>query len=323
MVTPTKLLLFSVLIYFYHVVICISAQNAVIEKGVNAPRSEPRSFDVHGLNVVLLTLPESGNLAPLLALGEELVKRGHSVTLITTTRIEGNFSSRTIEQTARVGVTYKSAGNSIFNLNKLAKESKDIWTILSTFIKVMPQEQRRVMAFFDDYLNQNPVDIVVSTELLQPVTACINSAYKIPVIVLGTSLQYQIYTYPNWPWPGVLSGMSSDNLNFMQRFRNMFEYYLGNLIFKYGMIGTVMDSIQSYCPDATLSYASSALGTHIPHIVQSVIGFEYPRTISPLTSYFGPILSKSPDPIPDDLMSWLDKKRNDKLSTLVWAHFWC
>ena len=296
-------LLFSVLLYstLQQVVISTPAHDIVHTPDI--------SDEQGGLNVVLLTLPASGPLAPLLALGEELVKRGHSVTLITTTSDEGNFASRTMKQTERVGVTYKSAGKSIFNLNKVAKvASKGILAILSMFFELMPQEQGTVMAFIDDYLNQNKVDIVVCSEFLQPVMACINSEYHVPVIALGTSLQYQIYTYPNWPWPGVMSGAVSDNLNFMQRFRNTFEYYLGSLVLKYGMINSVMGNIQHYCPGATLSYAASATSIHLPHIVQSAIGFEYPRTISPLTSYVGPILSKSPDPIPEDLMTWLDKK---------------
>jgi glucuronosyltransferase len=296
----------SLLLLFFQVCSCTSIQSGV-QRGVS---KSSLLDDVQGLNVVLLTLPESGNLAPVLALGGELVRRGHSVTLITTTKIEGNFSNRTIEQAERVGVTYKSAGNSLFLLNEIAKKSvKDVWTILSTFTRVMPQEQGAIMAFVDEYLKKGTVDIVVSNELLQPVVACINSAYKVPVIALGTSLQYQMYTYPSWPWPGVLAGASSsDNLNFMQRFRNTFEYYLGNLVFRYGMIMSIMGAIQHYCPDATLQYASSVTSIHIPHIVQSAIGFEYPRTISPLTSYVGPILSNSPDQIPEDMMSWLDKK---------------
>ena len=272
--------------------------------------------------MALLTLPESGNLAPLLALGEELVKRGHSVTLITTTRKEGNYSSRTMKQAEKVGVTYLSAGKSMFNLNKIAKQSsKDVWTILSMFIKLMPQEQGNIMAFVDIYLNQNKVDIVVCSELLQPVMACINSAYQVPVIALGTSLQYQIYTYPQWPWPGVLSGARPDNLNFMQRLRNTFEYFVGMLVFKYAMIKSIMGSIQHYCPSATLGYASLATSIHLPHIVQSVIGFEYPRTMSPLTTYVGPILSKSPDPIPKELMTWLDKKGKQEVIYISMGSF--
>lgn len=161
-------------------------------------------------------------------------------------------------------MTYMSAGNSLFLISEIAKKSvKDVWTILSTFTRVMPQEQGTIMAFANKYLKINMVDIVVSNELLQPVMACINSAYKVPVVALGTTLQYQMYTYPSWPWPGALAGVSSDNLNFMQRIRNTFEYYVGNLMFRYAMTMSIMGTIQHYCPDATLKYASSVTSIHI------------------------------------------------------------
>ena len=144
---------------------------------------------------------------------------------------------------------------------------------------------------------------------------------KYLLLPFGTSLQYQIYTYPNWPWPGALSGVTLDNLNFLRRLRNTLEYYLGIIVFKYGLIRGIMSSIQRYCSDATLSYASSVTSIHIPHIVQSVIGFEYPCTISPLTSYVGPILSKSPDLIPDDLMSWLSEKNERQVIYISMGSF--
>ena len=40
----------------------------------------------------------------------------------------------------------------------------------------------------------------------------------------------------------------------------------------------------------------------------TVIGFEYPRTISPLTHYVGAILSKNPQNMSTELETWLDSK---------------
>ena len=72
----------------------------------------------------------------------------------------------------------------------------------------------------------------------------------------------------------------------------------------------MMQSIQHYYPSTTLTQASTAPGVYIPHRVPPVIGFEYPRTISLLTSYVRPILTKSPDPIPKELQEWLDSKED-------------
>ena len=118
-----------------------------------------------------------------------------------------------------------------------------------------------------------------------------------PVVALGTKFQYQFHTYPAWPWPGASSGAISDDLTFIKRLRNVFEYHLGSFILKNVVLRAVMGGIQQYCPDAGLSYTSNSIGVYLPHIVQTVIGFEYLRTVSPLTSYIGPILSKTPDPI--------------------------
>ena len=77
----------------------------------------------------------------------------------------------------------------------------------------------------------------------------------------------------------------------------------------------MMRSIQHHCPGTTLTQASTAPGVYILHIyiVPSVIGFEYPQIISPLTSYVGPILTKSPDPIPKELQEWLDSKEDQSI----------
>ena len=274
------------------------------------------------LNVLLMTLPASGHLASLLALGEELANRGHNVTLLTTHKEEGNFANKTKMQAERVGIAYKSTGKSNFLVTNLVKKTAfDPWTEFTTFLKIMPKEQKLYMASVNDYLNQNQVDVVICSEMLQPIMACINNAYDVPVIALGTTLQYQIHTYPAWPWPGLLSGFSSDDLTFAQRFRNALEYPFANIVFKHVMIRSVMYDIQRYCPNARLSYVLSAPGVYLPHIVQSVIGFEYPRTITPLTSYVGPILTKSPDPIPDNLIKWLNAKKDKKVIYISMGSF--
>ena len=296
--------------------------STTIQGHLNKDSEQPKGSAQQKLNILLMTLPESGNLAPLLSLGGELVLRGHNVMLLTTNREEGNFANRTMMQADKAGVEYKTAGNSVFNLNEIGKNpDKSLLKILSLFAKIMPQEQGILMESFAKYLDHNQVDAVICAELLQPVMACINSAYQVPVIALGTALQYQIHTYPVWPWPGVLSGFSSDDLTFGQRFKSTLAYHIGHFMFQHVMIRTVMSSIQHYCPDAGLSYASSAVGIYLPHIVQSVIGFEYPRTISPLTSYVGPILSKSPDPISSDLLQWLDVKGNGEVIYISMGSF--
>ena len=44
----------------------------------------------------------------------------------------------------------------------------------------------------------------------------------------------------------------------------------------------------------------------MPHIVPTAIGLEYPRPLTPLTTYTGPILSPVTDQLPEDVQVWLD-----------------
>ena len=54
------------------------------------------------------------------------------------------------------------------------------------------------------------------------------------------------------------------------------------------------------------------LGWEIPFIITTVLGLEYPRTISPLTTYVGPILSRKliNQSLLSDLFNWLLNKKN-------------
>ena len=167
-------------------------------------------------------------------------------TPISTARTEFHFTERTMRQTKEVGIAYVSAGESFMNVTKLQDSMINIWKLISSFLVLMPQEQGKIMAFFDGYLEHNPVDIVIYNELLQPIITCIDRGYQVPVIPLGTTFQYQFHTYPAWPWPGALSGAISDDLTFIQRLRNTFKYHLGSFMLKHVVLRTVMGNMQQY-----------------------------------------------------------------------------
>ena len=74
------------------------------------------------------------------------------------------------------------------------------------------------------------------------------------------------------------------------------------------LVRGIRSRLEDTCAGISLSYMSTAPGVYLPQIVPTIIGFEFPRTISPLTEYVGPILSKSPEPLDNDLKTWLDGK---------------
>ena len=261
------------------------------------------------LTVLLVSAPSAGHLSPLLALGEELVRRGYDVTLCVTN--DTRFTKSIKTKVATVGVKLMATGQSRLktvmgeNIGKGALSSGAL-----KFPSVLGYEAEIMLKFMETFIEQNDVDIVISEEFLTAALLCANHRYKIPTIIMSSTLQVMSYTYPSWPWPGILSGAVSDNLTFKQRLFVPFERTLMYLLLNYVMIPSFLNRLQKFCPSLTHRYVSIAPGTHLPQIIPSVIGVEYPRTISPLTHYVGPVLTKSPDPLPTDLQMWLSEKHD-------------
>ena len=262
------------------------------------------------LNVMILTLPAVGHVNPALAVGEELVRRGHNATFVMTSFPA--TENRTKEKVKVRGMTYQSAGESVMvaavAMRKNYAAVSNVFTVAKEVATVMPQELAVFAKFLDGYLATNSVDILIGGDYLQALVLCFGKQRNIKAVILGTTLQYQPHTAPQWPWPGMIAGSISDNLTFLQRLRLTLMGTTFQWFFRDIFIGYMLGSIQGYCPSVTLTQAATAPGVYIPQIVPSAIGFEYPRTISPLTTYVGPVLTRDPDPILTELQEWLDGK---------------
>ena len=262
------------------------------------------------LTVLLVSVPSVGHLSPLLALGEELVRRGHDVTLHTSNVNDSKFIEKIRAKATRVGLKFISTGQSIFKTveGHNAGEGALSSGTLKAFRSVLGSEAEIVLDFMDRFIKPNNVDIFIGEDFLATALACASRRYQLPTISLSSTLQVMPYTYPPWPWPGMLFGAVSDNLAFQQRLLIPFERVIGDVIQNYAIMPPQISKVVRFCHDMSTRYASIALGTRLPQIIPSVIGIEYPRTISPLTHYVGPVLTKSPDPLPTDLQMWLNEK---------------
>ena len=280
----------------------------------DSARHEVTEFE-RTLNVMILTLPAIGHVNPALAVGEELVRRGHNVTFVMTTF--PTTENGTVEKVKVRGMTYLSAGESAM-LSAVAMRKdyaavSNMFTVAKEVVTVMPLELTIFARFLDKYLTTNTVDVLVGGDYLQALILCFGQQRNIKVVVLGTTLQYQPHTLPPWPWPGMIAGSISDNLTFLQRLKLALTSAIFHSFFRNIFVGYMLESIQAYCPSVTLTQAATAPGVYIPQIVPSAIGFDYPRTISPLTTYVGPLLTRDPDPISTDLQEWLDSKKEQSV----------
>ena len=59
------------------------------------------------------------------------------------------------------------------------------------------------------------------------------------------------------------------------------------------------------CPSVRYNFVP---GLHFPQIIPSTIGFVPPYKKFSLTNHVGPVLTKLPDPLPCDLLEWLNNK---------------
>ena len=276
-----------------------------IARSLSSHTEEPRQ-----LSVLMVTLPLSGHLAVHVALGEELVRRGHSVTMFVAAP-EGYSGLR--EQVEKGGIQYRTApvrttreefvaivenhvNNTLGLMGTLASGGRMV-----AFIQEILQVTYSVLAKSEP----NQWDLVLTDEGTLSVTSCLSNIWRVPIIVLSSNLQFTPNHLPPWPFPTLLSNNLSDNLDFRGRFLVTIHAVLTKLMITMSVYATSSAVIE--CPTTTTQIISMS-GVRVPYIVPSVIGFEYPRPNSPLTTYVGPILSPVTDPLPENIQMWLGSR---------------
>lgn len=264
------------------------------------------------LNVLLLSDSLQGHLSNLLAVGEELVHRGHNVTLCMMVVLDQTDEERYRSLVERHGIHMWLVTGSkeyLITLEDLKRPVKYdiVWTMLFEIRSRGSHLMNTMAKTINKSLSDGEWDIVLGNDLIQVLVSCVHSAHKIPSVVVGTSLQTTVELYPPWSWPNPLHGASSDNLGFVERFLNA-PFKLALKLFVAFMFSSFKDALTDYCPSLTLQQAMTDTGVRIPFILPTVIGVEYPRTIMPLVDLVGPILPQSPAPLSRELQEWLDSK---------------
>ena len=298
-------------LYFVHGYQTTGLEEEVVSKSTvpeqNGDRQKP-------FNILMLSLPGAGHLMPLLALGEELVLRGHHVTLCTGQLSETN-EQKVVKMATKAGVAYLSNGRESGywqqTVNYKAISGIKGIKMLSPLIN----EIGGMLSFWFEKLAKEPAekenwDFILFDDILMPAAMCIHSQDKIPAVLVGTTSQMFVHLSPPWPWPHIKAGNTSDNLSFFHRLRSELTKLLAPLSMRFIFVGSQRSISNHYCPNATMTYLTTGPGIVVPYLVPTVIGFEYARMITPLSHYVGPLLTKRPDPLPNDLKQWLDNKQD-------------
>ena len=134
-------------------------------------------------------------------------------------------------------------------------------------------------------------DLVIGNEFLQGIVSCMTSIHRVPFVLIG-HLPASSHLYPSWPWPGLMHGAASDNMGFIDRaISALSSIVLKTFMYTFFLLTT--DTLSEYCPTVSVSQVVTDVGLRIPTIIPSVIGFEYPRTISPMVQYAGAMVSNT------------------------------
>ena len=260
------------------------------------------------LRVLLLSLPFVGHMTPLLSLADELVSRGHMVTMCVGAS-EDTFQKlkKQIEDSHAI---YHSFQNSFISLPPLPEQAGiiDIGSKMINAFRNVSLYSLNMLQSLNQSLTNGSYDIIIGNDFMMHVAMCIGSRWKVPVIIVAAGMQILPHHYPPWPWSGVLQAPASENLSFLQRMIGLMVFPLDAIVYKQFLMTAFKSVIQDFCPQATLAELSTASGIYVPHIVPTVIGFEYPRTLTPLCEYVGPLVPRHPKPLSQNmaLKQWLE-----------------
>ncbi len=249
---------------------------------------------------------------PPTSLGEELVRRGHNVTLCTTP-----MSGSTLPEKMAIsaGMNFVSAGEGylsyqefqqVFAASGLGNSTKsDSWKVFN-----LHPDTSIKMGNFLDKKNITNYDFIIASERLSPVLACLSKKWNVSGLIIASTHQMQDHHLPEWPFPPFYANKRgrlqiSDNMTFLDRIHAFLFIEYNKLFNRF-----YRSRFEYVCsdPEADYSFMNTFLGIRAPHIISTVIGFEYPRTTSPLTHYVGPVITKQKKAIPDEMLQWLDTK---------------
>ena len=265
------------------------------------------------ISVLLVNGLYTGHLFPLVSLGEELVGRGHKVTLIANV-LNGSHTYPDFPE--RVGINFVSSGydkywtqESLSEFNRQLSsgdiEHKEMLTKMHEAISTSTLQVKNKV----EEIGADQFDIIICDAGVQMIGTYFHVLGK-KAVILNPMLSVFVRTDLEWPTPQTLTGQS-DDLSFLERFLNVVILRPLLHIGFTSLFGAVIGEDEGYSKvlqnRGGIDYFYY-VGTHMPMIITSSFGFEFPRTRLPLVEYVGPVLFHTPPELKKDLKQWLDSK---------------
>ena len=283
----------------------------------NSSPDSSRELQKDSLSILFISSFFSGHIIPLLAVGEELVIRGHSVSFLTT-EVSG---SRLVPDVLKdIGLEFISAGpdprtrvqyeEAIYGL--MGKHLLEQVQEIATFARNHTLKLRIAC----DRLNFSRWDIVLADSLLFNLIRYIDLKWGSNVVLsTAVAADYASIESP-WPSPSTNVAGCSENLSFYRRLlnavffknplvsfwrmRSMKEYTAGN-------DGAMLDVVSS---DPLFHHYPDEFH---PSLVYSAVGVEYARPTYPGVHMVGPVLRSRITPLHPNLVEWISTNARSEI----------
>ena len=248
---------------------------------------------------------------PLLALGEELVRRGHRVAVIGPV-IEGVSTLPDIPLSK--GMEFYHGGNVSEEYHRTEMSGLKNVTSLFMFLYNMSKTLRESshenylipLRKAVDKLNSSDWDFIVADNVAVTILHYIMKEWDTDRVMMNFSPLPVLPAFaPPWTFPRGLTGFP-ENMNFKERFFNALRVPLETAAIWIFLSTSLAIPEEKQKTDLA---AIASMGHAYPVLVNTVIGFDYPKTIMPLAHFVGPLLNSNPTPLSADLQQWLHKCR--------------
>ena len=261
------------------------------------------------LSVLLVASSFIGHHFPLIALGEELISRGHRVAILGPL-IEGSSVLSNLSQS--VGIEFISAGfvskKVLASLSRMGKNAHLLKLVYRGQQASNEEEDGNKFNYLVmlrkgvDRLNPREWDYIVADNAAVFIMYYIMQKWKTDKVMLNLSpMGYAFGAPPPWPSPTMLSGLK-ENMSFRDRLVNIM----------YGFMLTIMMPLMNRLLEGDvhlgIDYMNN-MGLLHPLLINTVLGFDYPKTRPPLAHYTGPMLMHSYPPLQPELLEWLQGKQ--------------
>ena len=265
------------------------------------------------LSILFLHSNYPAHFFPLVALGAELVSRGHQVTTMGPT-IEGYEHLPTLAESH--GIKYISADfipRWVYEMSTETGKHEGNANFL-VFMYNMTQMLSNVskddlflfkMKHHINKMNSSDYNYIISDGPVAPVLDYTQRIWNISnVMVVFTPIPFQPQYLIPWSFPRIISPFT-DNMSFSDRFLNtvIFNPIERAAFLLVGFLSRI-DESQPF-----LDYSASLIMQ--PVLINTVFGVDWPKTVLPLQHYVGPMLLQSSPSLDSNLVKWLSNQSPD------------